>query len=237
MDAAGFEFFKVILDTLSEKMRLPPPFVELLKGHGIRELKLREVDDGHTSLWDVGVVLEDTGLMYHKRGWEPFTRCYSMRYGDFVHFSFDGDVVLTVKVFDPIMCLRHYHYSDGSESDDNGSYSSDDSDELIERGPGIRMIPSSLDEQKGKMEFGPEFTKAGLKNYLKKSVKVNVGCTANGERHNMMMKMGAGNKKAILSRGWTTTMTSYKIKKGANVIFCFQPNGPDELLLEMIVMN
>lgn len=53
----------------------------------------------------------------------------------------------------------------------------------------------------------------------------------------MMMKMGADKKKAILSRGWTTAMKSYNIEKGANVIFCFKPNAPGKLLLEMIVMN
>ena len=78
---------------------------------------MREASSGCRRLWDMLVVFDADGHMYLGRGWEQFARAHDLRLGYFLVFSFDGDAVLTVKVFDVSMCRRHYqHDDDGSTS-------------------------------------------------------------------------------------------------------------------------
>ncbi|VAH88058.1 unnamed protein product [Triticum turgidum subsp. durum] len=127
----GFEFFQIILDNSSSRLRLPDKFTRvLLDGGKPQEVKLREAGHGRR-FWDVKVVLDADGHMYLGRGWEQFARAHDLRLGYFLVFSFDGDAVLTVKVFDVSMCRRHYQHdgdtSSGSSSDgDSGSSNASD---------------------------------------------------------------------------------------------------------------
>ena len=96
-------------------------FAELLKGRVPRGLKLREADDPSSSPWDVDVLFDAAGCIYLGRGWEQFARNYCLQRGSLLLFSFDGDALLTVKVFKPDMCRRHYYYDhDASTSSETG---------------------------------------------------------------------------------------------------------------------
>jgi hypothetical protein len=100
---------------------LPKKFAELLKGHEPRELKLREADDPSSSPWDMDVLFDAAGCIFLGRGWEQFAQYYCLQRGSFLLFSFDGDALLTVKVFKLDMCRRHYCYDhDASTSNDTG---------------------------------------------------------------------------------------------------------------------
>ncbi|KAM3314993.1 hypothetical protein ACQJBY_033636 [Aegilops geniculata] len=128
----GFEFFQIILDNSSSRLRLPDKFTRvLLDGGKPQEVKLREAGHGRR-FWDVKVLLDADGHMYLGRGWEQFARAHDLRLGYFLVFSYNGDAVLTVKVFEVSMCRRHYKHdgdtSSGSSSDgDSGSSSDGDS--------------------------------------------------------------------------------------------------------------
>ena len=82
---------------------LPNKFAELLKGRVPRVLKLRETDSPSCSPWDIDVLFDAAGLIYLGRGWKQFAQCYCLERGSFLHFYFDGDALLTVKVF-PSLC-------------------------------------------------------------------------------------------------------------------------------------
>ncbi|CAM0871951.1 unnamed protein product [Alopecurus aequalis] len=128
-DLSDFEFFVIILKNPLEKLRLPEKFAKLLDGQEPREVKLQEAGGGRR-LWDVEVVFDGKGDMYLERGWEQFARVHDLGLGNFLVFSYDGNTVLTVKVFDLSMCRRHYHPDDtttgtGSSSDSVSKNSSD----------------------------------------------------------------------------------------------------------------
>ncbi|KAM0890237.1 hypothetical protein ACQ4PT_027176 [Festuca glaucescens] len=132
-----YEFFAIINDASSGKLSLPKKFAdllegrelkmlptkfaELLKGRVPRGLKLREADDPSSSPWDVDVLFDAAGYIYLGRGWEQFARNYYLQRGSFLLFSFDGDALLTVKVFKLDMCRRHYYYNhDASTNSETG---------------------------------------------------------------------------------------------------------------------
>uniref|UniRef100_A0ACD5TV63 Uncharacterized protein n=1 Tax=Avena sativa TaxID=4498 RepID=A0ACD5TV63_AVESA len=115
-DLSDFEFFKIMLDNDSRKLRLPDKFVELLDGREPREVKLREAGGG-SRLWDVEVVFDGDGHMYLERGWDQFAREHEVGQGHFLVFSYDGDDELAVKVFDGTMCRRHYRYEQDDDDD------------------------------------------------------------------------------------------------------------------------
>nr|XP_040258598.1 B3 domain-containing protein Os03g0212300-like [Aegilops tauschii subsp. strangulata] len=116
----GFEFFMIILDNSSKRHRLPDTFMEMLDGHRPKNVKLRQAGSGLHRLWDVEVVIRNDH-MYLCRGWEQFIRAYDLRHGYFLVFRYDGDAMLTVKVFNTTMCRMRY------QDDDDASYSGSDS--------------------------------------------------------------------------------------------------------------
>jgi hypothetical protein len=95
--------------------RLPDKFAELLDGQEPRQVKLREASGGRR-LWDVAVWFDGEGHMYLERGWEQFARDHDLGLGNFLVFSYDGDAVLTVEVFDGSMCRRHYKHDDDART-------------------------------------------------------------------------------------------------------------------------
>jgi hypothetical protein len=78
-------------------------------------VKLREASGGRR-LWDVAVWFDGEGHMYLERGWEQFARDHDLGLGNFLVFSYDGDAVLTVKVFEGRMCRRHYKHDDDART-------------------------------------------------------------------------------------------------------------------------
>ena len=56
------------------------------------------------------------GHMYLCRGWEQFYRAYDLRHGYFFLFRYDGDAMLTVKVFNTTMCRMRYQDEDDAST-------------------------------------------------------------------------------------------------------------------------
>ena len=104
--------------------RLPPKFAESLAGQEPAKVYLRAADCG-PRVWTVDVWFDGEGRMYLDKGWEKFAITHSIQYGFFVHFKYEGDYVLTVKVFDGTMC-RKYYYTDDENSDDVDDEDTDD---------------------------------------------------------------------------------------------------------------
>jgi hypothetical protein len=63
------------------------------------------------------VLFDRQGQMYLDKGWENFTIVHGVDFSCFLHFKYEGDDMLTVKVFDRIMC-RKYYYADDEDTDD-----------------------------------------------------------------------------------------------------------------------
>ncbi|KAM0883941.1 hypothetical protein ACQ4PT_031310 [Festuca glaucescens] len=130
-DLSDFEFFVAIHQNSWDRLRLPDKFAELLDGREPGEVKLREAGGGRRR-WDVEVVFDGEGHMYLGRGLDQFAREYEVQRGHLLVFSYDGDAVLTVKVFDGTMCRRHYKHDDDAsmatiKEEDPGSESSSES--------------------------------------------------------------------------------------------------------------
>ena len=104
--------------------------MKMMDGHRPKNVKLRLVGSGLRGHWDVELVIR-YGHMYLCRGWEQFYRAYDLRHGYFLLFRYDGDAMLTVKVFNTTMCRMRYHDDDdasnGSSNSDSG-YSKSSSD-------------------------------------------------------------------------------------------------------------
>ena len=115
---------------------LPRKFAELLKGREPHELKLREADDPSSSPWDMDMLFDAAGCIFLGRGWEQFVEYYFVQRGSFLLFSFDGDALLTVKVFKLDMCRRHYWYDhDASTSNEAGLDPRTDEESMDEDDP------------------------------------------------------------------------------------------------------
>ncbi|KAK1652229.1 hypothetical protein QYE76_070034 [Lolium multiflorum] len=103
------EFFIVVYeDPLVKKVRTPKKFADYLDGKEPAKVYLRAADCG-PRLWTVEVLFDGQGRMYLDKGWEKFAIAHGVDFGWFVHFKYEGDDVLTVKVFDGTMCRRYYY--------------------------------------------------------------------------------------------------------------------------------
>ncbi|GJN08670.1 hypothetical protein PR202_ga26619 [Eleusine coracana subsp. coracana] len=109
-----FEFFKILLPGMAKnKLRLPSKFAEVLGER--RELKMRLASAGAMAmpLWDVELVSGGDGV-YLGRGWRQFARTYDLGEGHTLVFRYDTAAVLTVTVFDPSTCRKHYPQGAGT---------------------------------------------------------------------------------------------------------------------------
>nr|XP_020186939.1 B3 domain-containing protein Os03g0212300-like [Aegilops tauschii subsp. strangulata] len=114
-----------------KERRLPDTFMKMLDNHRLKNVKLRQACSGLRRHWDVELVIR-YNHMYLCRGWEQFYYAYDLRHGYFLLFKYDGDAMLTMKVFNTTMCrMRHMDDDDasnGSSTSDSGySQSSSDS--------------------------------------------------------------------------------------------------------------
>ncbi|KAK1607505.1 hypothetical protein QYE76_031178 [Lolium multiflorum] len=91
----------------------PKKFADYLDGKEPAKVYLRA--DCGPRLWTVEVLFDGQGRMYLDKGWEKFAIAHGVDFGWFVHFKYEGDDVLTVKVFDGTMC-RRYYYSDDEDT-------------------------------------------------------------------------------------------------------------------------
>ncbi|KAK1607230.1 hypothetical protein QYE76_030903 [Lolium multiflorum] len=110
------EFFIVVYEDPLVKKALPKKFADYLDGQEPAKVYLRAADCG-PRLWTVEVLFDGQGRMYLDKGWENFAIAHGVDFGCYVHFKYEGDDVLTVKVFDGTMC-RRYYYSDDEDTDD-----------------------------------------------------------------------------------------------------------------------
>ncbi|KAK1616800.1 hypothetical protein QYE76_022317 [Lolium multiflorum] len=98
----------------SVSSKLPNKFADYLHGQEPAKVYLRAADCG-PRLWTVEVLFDGQGRMYLDKGWEKFAIAHGVDFGWFLHFKYEGDDVLTVKVFDGTMC-RRYYYSDDEDT-------------------------------------------------------------------------------------------------------------------------
>nr|XP_020146978.2 B3 domain-containing protein Os03g0212300-like [Aegilops tauschii subsp. strangulata] len=94
----------------------------MLDGHQPKNVKLRHAGSRLRRLWDVEVVIRNDH-MYLCRGWEQFVGAYDLRHGYFLVFRYDGDAMLTVKVFNTTMCRMRYQDDDDASNASNSSNS------------------------------------------------------------------------------------------------------------------
>ena len=78
--------------------------MKMLDGHRPKNVKLRQAGSGLRRHWDVEVVIR-YDHMYLCRGWEQFYRAYNLRHGYFFLFRYDGDAMLTMKVYNTTMWM------------------------------------------------------------------------------------------------------------------------------------
>src|SRR4051812_45819882 len=98
-----------------EIKRLPDKFTEYVGDALADELRLREPNCGDC-IWRVEVLLDGQGAMYLHTGWEKFARAHCVAPGCVLHFAYEGDGEMAVKVFDETSCRRHYHTDEDSDS-------------------------------------------------------------------------------------------------------------------------
>ncbi|KAM0871493.1 hypothetical protein ACQ4PT_039380 [Festuca glaucescens] len=156
-DLSDFEFFVAIHQNSWDKLRLPDKFGELLDGREPREVKLREAGGGRR-LWDVEVVFDGEGHMHLGRGWDQFAREHDVQLGHFLVFSYDGDEVLTTKVFDGTMCRRHYKHDD------------DDDDSSATPVPRSSQLPTIKEEDPGSESSNESGSKNSIDSGSKNSI-------------------------------------------------------------------
>ena len=72
-------------------------------------------------------------------------------------------------------------------------------------------------------EFGAQYSKAYLKPYLAKPLKVLVECSPSRTTFEVKMKMGLTRPNAKIATGWTAPMAEFKLKEGDIVVFSFTP--------------
>nr|XP_020185588.1 B3 domain-containing protein Os03g0212300-like [Aegilops tauschii subsp. strangulata] len=116
----GFEFFMIILENSSKRQRMPDTFMEMLDGHRPKNVKLRQAGSRLRSLLDVEVVIRNDH-MYLWRGWEQLIHAYDLRHGYFLFVRYDGDAMLTMKVFNTTMCCMRYQDDDDASNRSSGS--------------------------------------------------------------------------------------------------------------------
>ncbi|CAM0907314.1 unnamed protein product [Alopecurus aequalis] len=109
MDLSDFKFLAIVDSDSLDKLTLPKKFADFLNDREPHELKLREVGNGRTTVWDMEVAFDRDGRMFLKGVWERFARTYGLKRGSFVLCHYDGDATLTVKIFDGFMCRVHYN--------------------------------------------------------------------------------------------------------------------------------
>ena len=86
---------------------LPQKFADYLDGQEPAKVYLRAADCG-PRLWTVEVLFDGQGRMYLDKGWENFAIAHGVDFGYILHFKYEGDDVLTVKVFDVTLCRKYY---------------------------------------------------------------------------------------------------------------------------------
>ncbi|GLU19961.1 hypothetical protein SLE2022_361810 [Rubroshorea leprosula] len=109
-------FFKIILeDTVRDgKMRIPRKFVRRY-GHGISSPVVLQDPSG--AVWKVGLIKSE-GCMWLQNGWKEFAEHYSIKYGHFVVFRYEGNCKFHVIIFDMSASEIEYPQTSNSHGED-----------------------------------------------------------------------------------------------------------------------
>ncbi|KAE8799444.1 B3 domain-containing protein [Hordeum vulgare] len=137
----------------------------MLDGREPQKLKFCEAGSGCCRPWGVVLVLNTYDHMYLGRIWEQFANTHVLWIGHFIIFSYDGDVMFTVKVFNMSICHRHYHDNDDAGnggsidygySKSNSGDEEEQSEEEEEKSGEPQMDDSSDDEMQKAMVVGDD---------------------------------------------------------------------------------
>ncbi|KAI5008057.1 hypothetical protein ZWY2020_009105 [Hordeum vulgare] len=132
-DLEGIEFFTIILEKSCSK----------------QNMKLRQAGNGLRMLWDMEVVFDNDGSKYLDHGWKQFVRAYDLRHRYFLVFTYDGNAMFTVKVFDTTMCRRRYQDDDDAstlclnsedEEEQSGEVEEQSRDDEVVADDGLAMV-------------------------------------------------------------------------------------------------
>ncbi|KAL9239752.1 hypothetical protein vseg_014044 [Gypsophila vaccaria] len=120
VDIKPSTFFKLMLSPTSQsyKLRLPEKFAtEYNEELGTSSIVGLMVPTGET--WKVTLTKEDNKLWFHD-GWHDFVENYSIDYGYFMMFIYEGNLRFSVHVFDLTTCEISYHGKKESCHDRSG---------------------------------------------------------------------------------------------------------------------
>jgi hypothetical protein len=113
-----FQVHRHITEDLIGTKRLSNKFMEFLASQEPPEVHLREASCGVFRCL-VEVLLDGQGDMYLDRGFDKFAREPNLEVRCLLHFFYEVDIEMRVKVFDDPSCPKHYH--DDDSGDDNGN--------------------------------------------------------------------------------------------------------------------
>jgi hypothetical protein len=91
-------------------------FTDYLDSQEPAKVYLRVADYG-PHLWTVEVLFDGQGWMYLDKAWKNFAITHGVDFGCSLHFKYEDDDVLIVKVFDGTICKKYY-YTDDEDTDD-----------------------------------------------------------------------------------------------------------------------
>ncbi|KAL9662262.1 hypothetical protein QQ045_027094 [Rhodiola kirilowii] len=103
-------FMQPVLPGLTKDFFIPVAFFKYLNGKRCRRAFLRSPCGG--KLWSVKIRGRRVWA-----GWKEFAEHLDLRVGDFLVFTYEGDLVFDVKVFDSSTCEKKYDREDGMNTD------------------------------------------------------------------------------------------------------------------------
>ncbi|WVZ59850.1 hypothetical protein U9M48_009943 [Paspalum notatum var. saurae] len=95
-------FFKIMLGDFRSRMTVPNKFVRHFRDKIPEKIKLK-VSNGSTCTVVVARYLNKLVL---KAGWEAFVSTHGIKMGDFLVFSYNGNSLFEVLIFDPSCCVK-----------------------------------------------------------------------------------------------------------------------------------
>ncbi|CAN6460002.1 unnamed protein product [Victoria cruziana] len=103
-------FFKVLLESCREQLRIPPAFAHHVK----KESSYATLESEAVKNWRVKLAADRDGLLF-KNGWKEFFEHHVLRVGDFLLFRYNGNMHFTVQVFGRSCCEDSYVFTDEHE--------------------------------------------------------------------------------------------------------------------------
>ena len=92
-----------------DRLKFPNRFARSAVGERPSFTWLRE-SSPRQETWEAEVVFDEEGRMFLTRGWKEFALAYDLQRGSLPQFRHrGGNPTILVKIFDGMMCRRHYH--------------------------------------------------------------------------------------------------------------------------------